>query len=131
MSLTTLEGSMSMLADAIEAAGKWLDRNDGEAERHDRAVEAVLRALNQTKAYIADCATGRQRVREHQLVEFWTKAAVAVRRSDPSLARRLQLKAEYWADPENWSERDLELARIKIRDISRLAHGDLLLEPDE
>jgi hypothetical protein len=124
---------MSMLAEAIEAAGKWLERRDRQADRQDRAVEAVLRALNATKAYIADSNSGlkRRRHREHKLVELWTRAAAGIRRSDPSLARRLQLKAEYWADPMTWSERDIDLARIRIRDIALLAYGDLLLEPGE
>jgi hypothetical protein len=121
---------MSMLAEAIEAAGKWLERSDREMDRRDRAVEAVLKALNTTKAYIADSEDGRNRRRssEHELVDLWTKAAAALRRDDPALARRLQLKAEYWAEPDSWSQNDIELARIRIRDIARLAHGELLLD---
>jgi hypothetical protein len=140
-----------MLAEVIEAAGKWLERQDRAAERHDRredrqedrhealeerrnrAIKAVLTALNTTKAYLADSDDGRRRRRssEHTLVNLWTEAAVAVQREDPALARRFQLKAEYWADPMRWSERDIDLARIRIHDIARLAHGDLLIEPGD
>jgi hypothetical protein len=124
---------MSMLADAIQAAGRWLDRQEREADRRDRAVEALLRALNLTTAYLADSDDGRERrrSREHELVELWTKAAAEMRRRDPGLARRLEMKALYWANPTHWTDQDIDLARIRIRDITRLARGDLFLEPGE
>jgi hypothetical protein len=116
---------MSMLLDAIGQVGNWLDRRDRRGERDDAAVKAVLLAVNETKLYIASLDRGepQRRNQERLLVQLWTDAAVAIRRSDPHLAERLQMKAEYWADPENWSDNDVQSAEIGIESVAARARA--------
>jgi len=114
---------MSVLFDAISQIGDWLDRSARRAEREDAAVKAVLLAVNETKLYIASLDRGepKRRDQERLLVQLWTDAAVAIRRSDPQLAERLQMKAEYWADPENWTAHDIKSAAIGIEAVAARA----------
>jgi len=44
-----------------------------------------------------------------------------IRPFDPSLARRLRMKAEYWTDPAHMSEAQIEQARIRLDDIAARA----------
>jgi len=119
---------MSMLIDAIGQVGDWLDRRARRAEREDAAVKAVLLAVNETKLYIASLDRGepKRRDQERLLVQLWTDSAVAIRRSDPDLAERLQMKAEYWADPENWSDDDVRAAMIGIETVATRARALLV-----
>ena len=52
------------------------------------------------------------------MVELWQAASVHVRRTDPDLAYRLQDKAEYWANPENWSDEEIIGNGIQIGKIA-------------
>lgn len=115
---------MGALTDAISQIGGWLDRTEKRQERADAAVKAVLLALNETQAYIADWNSGRRsREREVALVRLWTDAAVAIRRKYPDFAQRLQMKAEYWTDPERWTAADVERAGIRIKTVAAQARA--------
>lgn len=121
---------MSLMTEAIGQIGRWLDRLARRRDRADDAVKAVLLAMNQTKAYIADWENDkRSRVRERSLVRLWTEAAVAIRRSDPEFAETLQMKAEYWASPENWTSTDVQRAGIGIKRVAAKARALLKSEP--
>ncbi len=110
---------MSMLTVSIRQIGEWLDRLSERQERADAAVKAVLLALNETRAYIADWNAGRRsRDRELLLVRLWTDAAVAIRRRDRDFAQQLQMKAEYWTDPEKWTSADVRRAGISIKSVA-------------
>ncbi len=115
---------MGVMTDSIGQLGGWLDRLAKGQERADAAVKAVLLALNETKAYVADWKSG-QRVRERELllVRLWTDAAVAVRRKDRDFAHQLQMKAQYWTDPERWTPEDVKRAGIQIDAVSDLARS--------
>lgn len=58
---------------------------------------------------------------EARLSRLWMRAAVKLRKIDPELARRCELKGEYWAAPEDWSEARLRRARIAIQQVCRSA----------
>jgi hypothetical protein len=99
-----------------------LDHFQRRKDRADDTVKTVLVALNQTKAYITDWNKGeRSREREHALVRLWTEAAVAIRRHDKDFADALQMKAEYWADPENWTDEQVRNAGIGIETVANKA----------
>ena len=89
-------------------------------DRGQRAVEAILRAVNETKLYVSSLARGEERRREHEgdLSRYWTSAAVALHGIDDDLARRCQLKGEYWTDPDSWDKQQLEQARILLTQVS-------------
>lgn len=110
-----------MLSANLEQVKTWLLSRRGSPP--DSAVEAVLRAVNETSRYIADSTAIRRRSRadEVALVRLWQQAALELRRTDPALSRRLQMKAEYWADPSSWTEREIARADIYLDDIKRIA----------
>lgn len=111
---------MSLAADALNGIGLWITRKERKQEREDAAVRAVLTAVNKTKSYIACLERGNpiDSKAEAELVELWTAASVHIRRTDPDLAERLQRKAEYWTNPENWTDEDVTKNRIKIDEIA-------------
>jgi hypothetical protein len=105
------------LTTAAVAIGTWLlNQREKQLKRDDDAVKTVLLALNETESYIAEWNAGkRDRSRERRLVTFWTDAAVAIRRKDADLAQRLEMKASYWTNPDNWTAADVERAGIQIK----------------
>ncbi len=89
-------------------------------QRGQAAVEAILRAVNETKLYLAALARGVQRDmnREGALSRYWTDAAAKLHGIDDDLAQRCRLKGEYWTDPEKWDKRDLEKTRILLDQVA-------------
>jgi hypothetical protein len=115
---------MGLLTFSIEQIGKWLDRQGRRQQRSDAAVKAILLALNETQAYIADWrAEQRSRERELFLVRLWTDAAVAIRSKDRAFAEQLQMKAEYWTDPMQWTDADVRRAGIRIKSVAGRARA--------
>ena len=112
-----------MAGEMLNGVALWLTRKERKEERDDAAIQAVLVAVTATQTYSA--ALGRGEPASHKLeadlAQQWVRAAVAIRRTDPALAQRLQLKAEYWTNPRSWSERDVEATGIKLRQVSEEA----------
>ena len=111
---------MSLPGDALNGVALWITRKERKQERDDAAVRSVLTAVNTTKSYLArrDRGEPADRGAEAELVALWTTASVDIRRTDPPLAQRLQQKAEYWANPENWSDEDIVQNGIRIDEIA-------------
>jgi len=101
------------------------DERVREDEHFRRALSRILRALNQTKAYIADQVSGapQDRKREEELSMAWTRASGELWGIDDDLARRCELKGEYWANPASWEPADVERARIGIDQVSEEARS--------
>jgi hypothetical protein len=104
-----------------------VDRRSLRDERGQRAVEAILRAVNETKLYISSLERGekRRRDREEDLSRHWTTAAAALHGINEDLARRCQLKGQYWTEPDAWNGQQLQKARILLTQVS--ADADALL----
>lgn len=98
----------------------WLTRRERKQERDDAAIQSVLVAVNKTKTYIARLDRGEadDHSAEAELVALWITAPVHIRRTDPDLANRLQMKAEYWTNPSKWEDRDVGDNRIRIDQIA-------------
>ena len=111
---------MSLASDALNGVGLWITRNERKQERDDAAVRSVLTAVNTTKRYLARRERGEpiDRDAEAELVELWTAASVHIRRTDTSLAIRLQKKADYWTNPENWADEEIVNNGIQIDKIA-------------
>lgn len=112
---------MGIAGDILNGVGLWMTRNERKQQRDDAAIKSVLTAINSTKRYLASRARGEpvDRETEATLIQFWTEASVHIRRTDADLAYRLQEKAEYWTNPENWSEDEVGENRIQIDEISK------------
>lgn len=85
-------------------------------EQGKRAVETILRSVNETNLYISRLRHGEQRSRqrEEQLSRHWTEAAAALHGIDDGLAQRCWLKGEHWSDPESWDEERLNQGGILL-----------------
>lgn len=111
---------MGIASDALNGVGLWITQNERKQERDDAAVKSVLTAVNTTKRYLARRKRGEpiDRDAEAELVRLWTTAAVHIRRTDSDLAMRLQNKAEYWTNPENWTQDEVVSNGIHIDKIA-------------
>jgi|ERR1700731_2637477 len=111
---------MSLAGDALNGVGLWITRKERKNDRDDAAVRSVLVAVNATKTYLArrDRGEAVDREAEGKLAELWTSAAVNIRRSDMDLATRLEEKADYWANPDNWTDEEVRANRIQIDEIA-------------
>ena len=91
-------------------------------DRKETAIKALQTAALQTNVYDAMLSRGEARnsAREIELVSLWSSAATCFYRLDPDLAERLQLKAEYWTDPESWTPEQVHSARISLQQITQL-----------
>lgn len=118
---------MTIAGEALSGVGLWITRRERRHARDDAAVRSVLTAVASTKLYLAHLDRGEALDREVEggLVEYWTDAAINIRRTDPRLAKTLLRKAEYWTNPENWSSEDVAANRIQIDAIA--AEGERLL----
>ncbi len=111
---------------AFQSLGAWLDRFlKGRADRTERERQAsreLLKALGKTRVYIASLKRdGAVLAEEAKLVDLWFSAASAFYGIKPELARQLELKGEYWTNPDVWSDTDVREAGIHIDDISEKA----------
>ena len=59
--------------------------------------------------------------REAGLSRLWTEAALKLGEVNAGLAARCDLKASYWANPEEWVGKDVCRAHIEISQMSRAA----------
>jgi predicted aspartyl protease len=113
-----------MILDLADAAGAALIRilavYDADQERAVAVVKSLSSALNESKAYLSDRRNGKpaNRDTEKRLANLWDHAAADVRPIDIGLSDRLRNKADAWADPPKWSDKDIEEAGIRIEQIS-------------
>ncbi|MCZ6877225.1 MAG: hypothetical protein O7G29_03690 [Acidobacteria bacterium] len=89
-------------------------------ERGQAAVEAALRAVNETKLYLLELARSEHRDldREGDLSRYWTDTAARLHGIDDDLAQRCRLKGEYWTDPDQWDEQRLKETRILLTQVA-------------
>ena len=102
---------------------QWLQGRTGRAEaRLEAAVRALQTAALQTNLYEASFRAGKLRdtTREGELVGLWGSAAGSFFCVDPDLAERLQLKAEYWTEPDAWTPEQIHDARVSLQQITEL-----------
>lgn len=81
-------------------------------QQKDMALHAIFEAVNETRLYIT--RKRRNRLKEENLVRLWAAAAVSIRHYDQDLAERCAIKSEYWINPNNFSEADIQRLRIGI-----------------
>jgi len=90
-------------------------------ELKDNALRSVSTALRETQLYYRDLGKGRERNMdiEAQLAKYWSAAAIPLRHIDEELAMVCDRKAEYWVNPEQWSDEEIIRLGIKLEDVSR------------
>jgi len=108
----------------IPEISRFFSNRKAKREKAFEAIEAVLRAANRTSIYITKRLKGTYKS-NIELAEIWMDAASKVRDLDGDLYNRLLSNAEYWSNPESWTEKQVADARIGLLDIKRDAKGIL------
>ncbi len=108
---------------------QWLEFARASDEKKDAqyeaGIEALYTALGETKIYIGSIRQkeklGHQIVKnpetEAQLSRLWMKASLEIRHYNPDLAERCRLKWDYWADPDGWTDEQLNEAHIALDEV--------------
>jgi len=101
--------------------------NKENESKKDNALRALSYALDETCLYYRDIKNGhlKDRDRETQLVRYWSAAAIPLRHFDSGLAEICDRKSEYWLDPENYDDNQIEQMGIQLNDV-RNAYRQLL-----
>ena len=93
----------------------------------ERALKAINIAANQTTIYLVAVQKGsKQNVNEEsRLSSLWVEAGASLHSLNPDLSARCITKSEFWANPEQWSKKEISDARINLDTIRRDAKAAL------
>lgn len=118
-----LEGLINLLGPIATASRE-------QSQMKDEALRSISHALDETYLYYRDISNGRlpNRDKEAMLVKYWSAAAISLRHFDKNLARRCDSKAEYWVNPESYSDKDIQDLGIGLENV-RQAYKKML-KPD-
>jgi hypothetical protein len=99
-----------------------LKRSAATQEQIKKAVAELQAAVLETLQYVSSLEGGKppDRQAEAHLVSLWKVAAGAFYGIDGTLAERLQLKAEYWTNPESWTGAEVREAGIALDHVAEL-----------
>ena len=120
-----MSNGLNIFVRAVELFQQWTGRQKQARVQKERArakaLEALLDAVNETTAYVADRREGgpRNRKREARISQLWSKAAISVHSLDKRLSTILALNSMGWADPELWETptfRETSPGLAKIRE---------------
>lgn len=106
------DGTLSMLKAIKE------NNNHNNAE-YEVALLAIYTATTETKNYISSLGKRKKHAKEkeRQLSELWIKSGVKLRNIDNDLAQRCIIKADYWANPDEWTMADIKNSKITLDEI--------------
>ena len=106
------DGTLSMLK-AIK------ENNNHNNVEYEVALLAIYTATTETKNYISSLGKRKKHAKEkeRQLSELWIKAGGKLRNIDNDLAQRCIIKADYWANPDEWTMADIKNSKITLDEI--------------
>jgi len=96
-----------------------------QSERHykddkkDEALNAIHKALLETKKYIELSNGVEDREKEYKLAQLWADASVKSRHANQELMERLRDKSKYWADTIEWSREEVLEKKIDFESIEK------------
>ena len=120
-----------MIAQVIDGVVKLLGPvatlSKDRRELKDSSLRAISTALDETYLYYRDLNknSNRNRDKEAQLVKYWSAAAISIRHFDEELANICDHKAEYWVNPENYSDEQISDLGIELGEV-RMAYRKML-----
>lgn len=102
--------TFGILVNAVKMKGKDISSS----------IEALNKAVQQTTVYVTRIEKGEERSRdkERELYEVWFSASVPMAKVDKALAMTFEQKAEYWLDPELYTDdkiKDLGISLIRMK----------------
>ncbi len=86
---------------------------------YEVALLSIYAATTETKNYISSLGKRKnhEKEKERKLSELWIKAGVKLRNIDNGLAQRCIIKADYWANPDEWTIADIKNSKITLDEI--------------
>jgi hypothetical protein len=86
---------------------------------YEVALLSIYAATTETKNYISSLGKRKNHAKEKErkLSELWIKAGVKLRNIDNDLAQRCIIKADYWANPDEWTMADIKSSKITLDEI--------------
>jgi hypothetical protein len=85
-------------------------------EKYELALYAIYTATTETKNYIS--TWGRRKnhdtEKEIQLSKLWNEAGIKLRHIDNDLAQKCIIKADYWANPDEWTQGDIKASKVSL-----------------
>ena len=96
-------------------------------ELKDSALRAISNALDETYLYYRDMEKGslRNLDREALLVKYWSAASIPIRHFDSEISAICNSKSEYWINPDNYTNENIENMGIRLDDV-RQAYRQML-----
>lgn len=88
-------------------------------ELKDSALRAISNALDETFLYYRDISNGSPKnlEREALLSKYWSAAAIPLRHFDEHLSNICEYKSEYWINPEQYNDDDIQELGIGLNDV--------------
>ena len=95
------------------------ENNKQNNEEYEVALLSIYAATTETKNYISSLGKRKNHAKEKErkLSELWIKAGVKLRNIDNDLAERCIIKADYWANPDEWTMADIKNSKITLNEI--------------
>ncbi len=120
MDLTALRTTAEYASNVLRAIA---NQNAENKANWKSAVSLLQEAVLETQVYVASLDRGQpaQLSEEHRLIGLWRNAAGSFYVLDGALAERLQLKAEYWTQPESWTSQQVRDAGIALEHVAAYA----------
>lgn len=113
---------MSLLEELIKLQWKVFEKGKASKEhtkkQQNEFLKVASKAVRRTLSYIRD-ENKRDTKTEVELADLWADVAVAARPFDSDLAGRCYIKGNYWANPDKWSDEEVEKAGIEIKRIEK------------
>ncbi|MGD1041499.1 MAG: hypothetical protein ABR913_00380 [Sedimentisphaerales bacterium] len=107
---------LEIVTKALEIAWDNITRSRREEDaRFREALTKLSEAVTETRIIL-----GKQRKQEiasedkERLSRLWSKAGIAISEFDRDLAERCDIKGVFWAGPENWTDKQIDDANIRI-----------------
>jgi hypothetical protein len=121
MELVTILGAITPLKGLLEFINN--KRATGSAQ-HEEALVALYTALNETKIYIGELEqnpNARNHETEKTLFRLWTVASTKIHTIDQQWGITCFQKGDYWANPDSWTQDDIQKAGIGIDEVFQRA----------
>jgi hypothetical protein len=113
LDIQSLKLLFSSLAQGISVITNYRNKQD---EKYELALYAIYTATTETKNYIT--TWGRRRKhdtsKEIKLSKLWNEAGIKLKNIDNDLAQKCIVKADYWANPDEWTQGDIKESKIAL-----------------
>ncbi len=96
----------------------WIQSESrGQDEKTRTALNAIHDAALETRSYQRVWKTKRDINKEIELSKTWARVAAIAAEFDTQWSKIAALKDDYWASPDDWTEREIKEAGIDLEEV--------------